>query len=223
MMNKKVIFGIVLGVVAIAVIGNFANESSLNPTTDSDEVAWQLLQKTYLDSECKEKYMGQPDAMQDCFDRVAEEQRLNPPLKPELTSTAPLLQLSAKPVSDLDCLGTAQCFIGTVTEIIDGDTVKVDGQSVRFALSSAPEIKGYGGINARNFIETICPVGSMAIVDEDDGQILGSYGRLVGIVTCNDVNLNSELLDSNLGYMELRFCDSSEFGGESWAVKHGCG
>lgn len=222
-MNKKVIFGIVLGVVAIAVIGNFANESSLNPTTDSDEVAWQLLQKTYLDSECKEKYMGQPDAMQDCFDRVAEEQRLNPPLKPELTSTAPLLQLSAKPVSDLDCLGTAQCFIGTVTEIIDGDTVKVDGQSVRFALSSAPEIKGYGGINARNFIETICPVGSMAIVDEDDGQILGSYGRLVGIVTCNDVNLNSELLDSNLGYMELRFCDSSEFGGESWAVKHGCG
>lgn len=221
-MNKKIILGIVLGVVAIAAIGHFANESNQNPTTDSDEVAWQLLQKTYLDSECKEKYMGQPDAMQDCFDRVAEEQRLNPPLKPELTSTASPLQLSAKPVPNLDCLGTAQCFIGTVTEIIDGDTIKVDGQSVRFALSSAPELKGYDGVDARNFIETICPVGSIAIVDEDDGQILGSYGRLVGVITCNDVNLNSELLDSNLGYVEFRFCDSSEFGGESWAVKHGC-
>lgn len=221
-MNKKVILGIVLGVIAIAAISHFANGSNQNPATDGDEVAWQLLQKTYLDSECKEKYMGQPDAMQDCFDRVAEEQRLNPPLKPELTSTAPPLQLSAESVPDLDCLGSAQCFIGTVTEIIDGDTIKVDGQSVRFALSSAPELKGYDGVDARNFIETICSVGSIAIVDEDDGQILGSYGRLVGVVNCNDVNLNSELLDSNLGYMDLRFCDSSEFGGESWAVKHGC-
>lgn len=36
-----------------------------------------------LDSECKEKYMDQFDAMQKCFDRVIEEQRLNPPIKPE--------------------------------------------------------------------------------------------------------------------------------------------
>ena len=140
----------------------------------------------------------------------------------KLTSTPPSIQLSAEPMPALNCLGTAQCFIGTVTKIIDGDTIHVDGQSIRFALSSAPEIKGYGGIDSRNFIETLCPVGSIAVVDEDDGQILGSYGRLVGKITCNDINLNSELLDANLGYLELRFCDSSEFSSESWAVKHGC-
>lgn len=121
-----------------------------------------------------------------------------------------------------NCSGNAQCFEGTVTKIIDGDTIIVDGQSIRFALSSAPELKMYGGEESREFIETICPVGSKVLVDEDDGQILGSYGRMVGVVTCNGVNLNSELLDANLGYLQDRFCDSSEFGKESWAQKHGC-
>jgi len=121
-----------------------------------------------------------------------------------------------------NCSGSAQCFDGTITEIIDGDTIIVDGQSIRFALSSAPELKMYGGEESREFIETICPVGSKVLVDEDDGQVLGSYGRMVGAVTCNGVNLNSELLDANLGYLQDRFCDSSEFGQEPWAQKHGC-
>ena len=51
---------------------------------------------------------------------------------------------------------------------------------------------------------------------------MGSYGRVIGMVTCNGVNLNEELLDANLGYLELRFCSSSEFANESWAIKHGC-
>ena len=35
--------------------------------------------------------------------------------------------------------------------------------------------------------------------------------------------LNKELLDANLGYLDSRFCDSSEFASDSWAQKHGCG
>ena len=123
---------------------------------------------------------------------------------------------------NLDCMGTAKCFVGVVSEIIDGDTLKVNGESIRFSLSSAPELKGFGGIESKNFIETICPVGSTVIVDEDDGQVLGSYGRIVGLVYCNDVILNQELLDANLGYLEERFCDSSEFEVTTWAQKHGC-
>jgi len=121
-----------------------------------------------------------------------------------------------------DCSGTARCLIGVVTKIVDGDTIHVDGESVRFALASAPELSGYEGVESRNFIETICPVGSKVIVDEDDGQILGSYGRLVGMITCNGMNLNEELLDAGLGFMPDRFCDSSEFRNDSWAIKHGC-
>jgi len=122
----------------------------------------------------------------------------------------------------LDCMGTAKCFAGVVTEVIDGDTLKVNGESIRFSLASAPELKGFGGIESKNFIETICPVGSTVTIDEDDGQVLGSYGRIIAVIYCNDANLNSELLDANLGYLEERFCDSSEFSTTTWAVKHGC-
>jgi len=121
-----------------------------------------------------------------------------------------------------DCLGTARCVTGVVTRIIDGDTIHVDGKSIRFALSSAPELSGFGGVESRNFIQTICPVGSSVIVDEDDSQTEGSYDRMIGVVYCNGVNLNAELLDADLGYMADQFCDSSEFAGESWATKHGC-
>ncbi len=120
------------------------------------------------------------------------------------------------------CSGTARCITGSVTKIIDGDTIHVNGESVRFALASAPELSGYGGVESRDFIDTICPVGSDIIVDEDDGQTGESYGRIIGVIYCNGVNLNSELLDADLGYLEERFCDSSEFANDSWAQKHGC-
>ncbi len=121
-----------------------------------------------------------------------------------------------------DCSGTARCITGTVTKIVDGDTIHVDGQSIRFALSSAPELSGSDGVESRNFIQTICPVGSDVIVDEDDSQTEESYGRVIGVIYCNGMNLNQELLDADLGYLDDRFCDSSEFASDLWAQKHGC-
>ncbi len=124
--------------------------------------------------------------------------------------------------SSQDCSGTARCITGIVTKIVDGDTIHVDGVLVRFAMASAPELKGFGGTDSRNFIDTICPVGSEVLVDEDDSQTEGSFGRMIGVVYCNGVNLNSELLDAGLGYLADQFCDSSEFADDSWAIKHGC-
>ena len=121
-----------------------------------------------------------------------------------------------------ECSGNSKCFIGTVTKVIDGDTIHVDDQSVRFALTLAPELKGYGGIDSKKFIETICPVGSIALVDEDDGQPPEGHSRIIGVVHCNDMILNKELLDADLGNLTYRFCDSSEFATSSWAQKHGC-
>lgn len=123
---------------------------------------------------------------------------------------------------NLDCLGDAQCFEGTVNKIIDGNSILVGDQSVRFSLSTAPQLKGFGGVDARDFIETLCPVGSQVTVDEDDGQVIGVYGRLVGLVYCDDKILNQEILDTNIAYLEVRFCDSSEFANTTWAIKHGC-
>jgi len=153
------------------------------------------------------------------------------PLEQQTQIDPPSLEIDAGPSDDTIettqpsalCSGTARCITGTVTKIIDGDTIKVDGQSIRFALASAPELGNYGsGVEATEFIQTICPVGSEVLVDEDDRQTQGSYGRIIGVIYCNGMNLNSELLDADLGYMEFRFCDISEFGNTDWAIKHGC-
>ncbi len=132
------------------------------------------------------------------------------------------MDMSEMKLTSGKCSGIARCMEGTVSKIIDGDTIHVDGESVRFALASAPELKGFGGVESRDFIDTICPVGSNVLVDEDDGQTSGSFGRVIGVIYCNGVNLNSELLDAGLGFLEERFCDSSEFANDSWAQKHGC-
>jgi endonuclease YncB( thermonuclease family) len=120
------------------------------------------------------------------------------------------------------CSGTARCIAGTVTSVIDGDTIKVDGQSIRFALSSAPELNELDGDAARTFIENLCPVGSTALVDEDDLQTNGSYGRIIGVIYCNGVNLNEELVESKFGYVLSGFCKNSEFAEDAWARTNGC-
>jgi len=137
-------------------------------------------------------------------------------------SINPIPEKESTNITSQECSGTARCITGTVTKIVDGDTIHVDGQLVRFAMASAPELEGFGGTESRDFIMTICPVGSDVIVDEDDSQTEGSFGRIIGVVYCNGMNLNSELLDANLGYLADQFCDSSEFANDYWAIKHGC-
>lgn len=147
------------------------------------------------------------------------------PEEPQSQIDPPSLELDAGPSDDtveiVTCHGETRCIVGTVTEIIDGDTIKVDGQSIRFALVDAPKIK-YDGGQSRGFVEQVCPVGSMVTVDQDDEQLEDKYGRILGVIYCNDLNLNKELLDSGLGDLYSAFCDQSEFSTHSWAVKHGC-
>ena len=124
--------------------------------------------------------------------------------------------------SSKNCSGSARCISGSVTKIIDGDTIKVEEESIRFALTSTPELNEYGGQEAKEYLENICPVGSLALVDEDDKQTGGSYGRIIGVIYCNDMNLNEAILDAGLGYLSSGFCSKSEFSTHSWAQRHGC-
>lgn len=137
-------------------------------------------------------------------------------------------KLSDVPVTSIEepqlqkCLGNTRCITGIVSKVIDGDTIKVDGQSIRFALTSAPELSEPKGVNAKDLINELCPVGSTAIIDEDDGQTQGSYGRILGMVWCNGKNLNEQLVESDYGYLSTEFCNISEFSNSTWAKKHGC-
>jgi len=116
------------------------------------------------------------------------------------------------------CYGTAECFVGTVNKIIDGDTIEVDGLSIRFTLVNAPELNADGGLDAKKFVEDVCPVGSSVLVDEDDGQTKGSYGRTIAIVYCNDLNynLNEAVIASGFAIIDTTYCSQSEFGSHYW-------
>lgn len=122
------------------------------------------------------------------------------------------------------CKGSAACITGQVTKIVDGDTLDIGGTRIRLALVNTPEmgVLAYGA--AKTFTTEMCPVDSEAVVDEDDGQTEGSFGRMVAVVYCGmgGHSLNEALLNAELADILLEFCGTSEFADERWARVYGC-
>ena len=134
----------------------------------------------------------------------------------------PLILLIVMPQSNIDCTGDAMCIKGKIDNIVDGDTIDVGEKRIRLSLTSTPELDQYGGIEAKEYVEKTCPLGSDVLVDEDDGQIEGSYGRIIGKVYCQGILLNEKILENQHGEISTVFCSQSEFGNEEWATKYGC-
>ena len=80
-----IVIPIIVGIIFAAFFVQSMPEQKLeNPSEETrDEAAWQLLQKTYLEQECREQYIGQPNELENCYERIDEEQRLNPPINPQ--------------------------------------------------------------------------------------------------------------------------------------------
>jgi endonuclease YncB( thermonuclease family) len=122
------------------------------------------------------------------------------------------------------CKGSADCFRGTVTEIIDGDTIDINNVRIRLSMVNTPE-RGEAGYNeATQITKSVCPVGGNALVDEDDGQKEGSYDRLIGVVYCNGSteSLNQVLLEQGKAIVYEDFCSVSEFANDGWVTSFGC-
>lgn len=123
----------------------------------------------------------------------------------------------------------ATALTGTVTRVIDGDTLQIDRETtIRLALVDTPERGQPGYEEAASFTRLKCPVGSTVVYDADDGQKQGSYGRLIAMVWCTGYNTNAavplnELLLAH-GHAEIdgRHCSASEFGDDEWALRGGC-
>lgn len=120
------------------------------------------------------------------------------------------------PVTGPQCRGTAACFTDTVTHIVDGDTLDVGAIRIRLTLVNSPEVGQPGYAAAKQFTNQTCPVGTQALVDEDDGQTGGSYGRMVALVFCQGTNLNAELLRTGNAVLVPDFCAVSEFARDAW-------
>jgi endonuclease YncB( thermonuclease family) len=112
-------------------------------------------------------------------------------------------------------------LIGNVTNIVDGDTLDVNGIRVRLSLVDTPERGHIGFKQAKDFVSTLC-LGKKGELDVDDGQRRGDrYGREIGIVFCNGVNLNEELMNKGFAKILTDYCDVSEFSKENW-TKNAC-
>jgi hypothetical protein len=127
-----------------------------------------------------------------------------------------------------ECQGQADCFRGTVTEIVDGDTLDVNNVRVRLALVNTPERGENGYTEAVDFVQSVCGIGTAALVDEDDGQKEGSFDRVIGLVYCGNDNINDKkslndlLLEGGYATVYQEFCGISEFSLAGWAQSRGC-
>jgi len=130
--------------------------------------------------------------------------------------------LQVSPVAESACSGKALCITGKVERIVDGDTLHVDGYIIRISLTDTPEKYEDRFYEATAFTRNLCPVGSLAIVDQDDKQPYDQYKRLLGKVICQGKNLNEELLENGFAELLTSYCRSSEFASEAWAQKFGC-
>jgi endonuclease YncB( thermonuclease family) len=131
-----------------------------------------------------------------------------------------------------ECQGQADCFKGKVTGVVDGDTLDINNIRVRLTLVNTPERGEAGYTEAREFVKSVCSIGTDVLVDEDDGQKEGSYDRLIGLIYCvgddnNSSNkkealLNEVLLQRGYAVVFEEFCDKSEFSNSSWVQEYGC-
>lgn len=104
-------------------------------------------------------------------------------------------------------------FEGTVTKVEDGATLDINNVRIHLALVNAPETYQGGYLQAKQFVDSNCGVETRAVVDEDDGQKVGSYDRMIGLVFCErlDASLNKAILTSGNAEVLAQFCGASKF------------
>lgn len=110
---------------------------------------------------------------------------------------------------------------GIVTKVVDGDTLVVGDNRVRLVGINTPELYPKpepNALEAKQFIENLCPPGKEVGLDIDDLEPKDKYGRILAIVYVNVegswINLNAELL--RRGYAEVLYFPPSEFNPYDW-------
>lgn len=132
------------------------------------------------------------------------------------TSNVPVTNSVTPPLTTKEGIEIA----GPVTEVIDGDTVDISGSvRIRLALVNTPEVGQTGFESAKKFVEDLC-LFKNGEVDMDEGQRQGSFGREIGMLYCEGLNVNEALMNNSMATISTEFCDVSEFADEIWAVSY---
>ena len=90
-------------------------------------------------------------------------------------------------------------FTARVVRVIDGDTIRVDWFErdfdfpVRFLNTNATEL-GEGGIKSKKWLEGRI-LGEEVMILIDEKQRVGRWGRILGEIIFNGININQESID----------------------------
>lgn len=147
-MKPLIIIAIIIPIIIASIFAVFLVSSMPQQNIENideeerEKIAWQLLQKTYLEQECRELHIGQPEGLQDCYDRIDEEQRLNPPINPQESETCSIQCLIYDPVcgqdgitygcgvEDVACHGIEVEYIGECNSSSETKILYVDSKLV---------------------------------------------------------------------------------------------
>lgn len=82
-------------------------------------------------------------------------------------------------------------------QVIDGDTIIANGKKVRLAYIDTPELKQAYGDFCRDYLKSLIQGKKLAI------KVLqkGSYGRLLGVLYVDNMNINLKLVEKGVAYL----------------------
>jgi micrococcal nuclease len=101
---------------------------------------------------------------------------------------------------------------GTVTTVIDGDTIELNGRTVRLSGINAPELtfgkKEAGALEAKQYLESLV-LGKQVMLDVDNLSQTDKYNRTLARIYLDGMDVNREMLTQ--GYAKPLYIKPSEF------------
>lgn len=112
-----------------------------------------------------------------------------------VAGTAFQLPLQAQQAADLQC---------KVTSVHDGDSLRVRCPGykktipIRLSQIDAPELQQAYGIQSRDHLRSVCPVGAAAVIKNPSKD---QYQRTLGEISCNGKDINTAMLESGSAWV----------------------
>ena len=124
--------------------------------------------------------------------------------------------------NSIQSLGCTDCFEGPIEDIVNTNTLIIDGRLVKLSLVDTSE-EQTGHDDAVSLTKQICTVGENALVELDEWRFHDKKSaRVIAQVTCSGKILNEELLVSGHAKIFTDNCDKSRFSKTDWAQSYGC-
>ena len=105
------------------------------------------------------------------------------------------------------CLADGSDFQAKVVRVLDGDTIEIQQnvrtQRVRIWGIDTPEWDQPYGARASRFTRSRLTGKEVHVIPKD----VDKYGRIVAMITVDDINIGEELIESGLAWVHVHYCN----------------